>query len=203
MQSHFNPHTEDPPLTSPHLLSQVPLAQGCAAVCMSECVSAWAGASGAMSDPRDIDEDAILKGLSAEELERLENELQELDPEVQGSAWFVFTCQVVCFWLLSPRLRRSHLVAWGSQILQVFVSRGGETVFINLRCSLLTVSKTKTSRIQESKHERCYQFYLILMSLLQWAHLRFDLLHKQSEHKDKRAIEVWNQEGVSTSKVLA
>ncbi|KAA0703384.1 Tropomodulin-4 Skeletal muscle tropomodulin [Triplophysa tibetana] len=33
------------------------------------------------SDPRDIDEDAILKGLSAEELEKLEYELQELDPE--------------------------------------------------------------------------------------------------------------------------
>ncbi|XP_056618306.1 tropomodulin-4 [Triplophysa dalaica] len=33
------------------------------------------------SDPRDIDEDAILKGLSAEELEQLEYELQELDPE--------------------------------------------------------------------------------------------------------------------------
>lgn len=36
-----------------------------------------------MSDPRDIDEDAILKGLSAEELDRLEYELQELDPEVR------------------------------------------------------------------------------------------------------------------------
>ncbi|XP_034030258.1 tropomodulin-4 [Thalassophryne amazonica] len=34
-----------------------------------------------MSDPRDIDEDAILRGLSAEELERLDYELQELDPE--------------------------------------------------------------------------------------------------------------------------
>uniref|UniRef100_UPI003AAB2E31 tropomodulin-4-like n=1 Tax=Centroberyx gerrardi TaxID=166262 RepID=UPI003AAB2E31 len=34
-----------------------------------------------MSDPRDIDEDAILKGLSAEELDRLEYELQEMDPE--------------------------------------------------------------------------------------------------------------------------
>ncbi|XP_030639795.1 tropomodulin-4 isoform X1 [Chanos chanos] len=33
------------------------------------------------SDPRDIDEDAILKGLSAEELEQLEYELQEMDPE--------------------------------------------------------------------------------------------------------------------------
>ncbi|XP_076136152.1 tropomodulin-4 isoform X2 [Alosa pseudoharengus] len=32
-------------------------------------------------DPRDIDEDAILKGLSAEELEQLECELQDLDPE--------------------------------------------------------------------------------------------------------------------------
>ncbi|XP_063055082.1 tropomodulin-4 [Engraulis encrasicolus] len=32
-------------------------------------------------DPRDIDEDAILKGLSAEEIEQLEYELQELDPE--------------------------------------------------------------------------------------------------------------------------
>uniref|UniRef100_A0A665T440 Tropomodulin 4 (muscle) n=1 Tax=Echeneis naucrates TaxID=173247 RepID=A0A665T440_ECHNA len=39
------------------------------------------GASGAMSDPRDIDEDAILKGLSAEELDQLEYELQEMDPE--------------------------------------------------------------------------------------------------------------------------
>ncbi|KAA8591925.1 hypothetical protein FQN60_017299 [Etheostoma spectabile] len=34
-----------------------------------------------MSDPRDIDEDAILKGLSAEELDRLEEELMEMDPE--------------------------------------------------------------------------------------------------------------------------
>lgn len=34
------------------------------------------------SDPRDIDEDAILKGLSAEELEKLDYELQEMDPEV-------------------------------------------------------------------------------------------------------------------------
>lgn len=34
------------------------------------------------SDPRDIDEDAILRGLSAEELEKLEYELQEMDPEV-------------------------------------------------------------------------------------------------------------------------
>ncbi|XP_061116259.1 tropomodulin-4-like [Conger conger] len=32
-------------------------------------------------DPRDIDEDAILKGMSPEELDRLEEELQELDPE--------------------------------------------------------------------------------------------------------------------------
>lgn len=36
-----------------------------------------------MSDPRDIDEDAILKGLSAEELDQLEYELQEMDPEVR------------------------------------------------------------------------------------------------------------------------
>lgn len=35
-----------------------------------------------MSDPRDIDEDAILKGLSPEELDRLEDELAEMDPEV-------------------------------------------------------------------------------------------------------------------------
>uniref|UniRef100_A0A667YNA1 Tropomodulin 4 (muscle) n=1 Tax=Myripristis murdjan TaxID=586833 RepID=A0A667YNA1_9TELE len=34
-----------------------------------------------MSDPRDIDEDAILKGLSPEELDQLEYELQEMDPE--------------------------------------------------------------------------------------------------------------------------
>ncbi|XP_051574843.1 tropomodulin-4-like isoform X2 [Myxocyprinus asiaticus] len=33
------------------------------------------------SDPRDIDEDAILRGLSAEELDQLEYELQEMDPE--------------------------------------------------------------------------------------------------------------------------
>lgn len=39
-----------------------------------------------MSDPRDIDEDAILKGLSAAELDQLECELQEMDPEVRGSA---------------------------------------------------------------------------------------------------------------------
>ncbi|MFT7811243.1 tropomodulin-4 [Arapaima gigas] len=32
-------------------------------------------------DPRDIDEDAILRGLSAEELDQLEYELQEMDPE--------------------------------------------------------------------------------------------------------------------------
>ncbi|XP_077432395.1 tropomodulin-4 [Vanacampus margaritifer] len=34
-----------------------------------------------MSDPRDIDEDAILKGLSPEELDQLDYELQEMDPE--------------------------------------------------------------------------------------------------------------------------
>uniref|UniRef100_A0A3P8VHW5 Tropomodulin 4 (muscle) n=1 Tax=Cynoglossus semilaevis TaxID=244447 RepID=A0A3P8VHW5_CYNSE len=34
-----------------------------------------------MSDPRDIDEDAILRGLSAEELDQLDYELQEMDPE--------------------------------------------------------------------------------------------------------------------------
>uniref|UniRef100_A0A8C6SW95 Tropomodulin 4 (muscle) n=1 Tax=Neogobius melanostomus TaxID=47308 RepID=A0A8C6SW95_9GOBI len=34
-----------------------------------------------MSDPRDIDEDALLKGLSPEELDQLEGELQEMDPE--------------------------------------------------------------------------------------------------------------------------
>ncbi|XP_072316112.1 tropomodulin-4 [Eucyclogobius newberryi] len=34
-----------------------------------------------MSDPRDIDEDALLKGLSPEELDQLEYELQEMDPE--------------------------------------------------------------------------------------------------------------------------
>lgn len=39
-----------------------------------------------MSDPRDIDEDAILRGLSAEELDRLEYELQEMDPEVPSGA---------------------------------------------------------------------------------------------------------------------
>ncbi|KAL2084361.1 hypothetical protein ACEWY4_019879 [Coilia grayii] len=33
------------------------------------------------ADPRDIDEDAILRGLSAEELDQLEYELQEMDPE--------------------------------------------------------------------------------------------------------------------------
>lgn len=43
-------------------------------------------ATGAMSDPRDIDEDAILKGLSPEELDQLEYELAEMDPEVWGSA---------------------------------------------------------------------------------------------------------------------
>lgn len=49
-------------------------------------MSVWAGA---MSDPRDIDEDAILKGLSAEELDKLEYELQEMDPEVL--MWSRFT----------------------------------------------------------------------------------------------------------------
>uniref|UniRef100_H2RP18 Tropomodulin 4 (muscle) n=2 Tax=Takifugu rubripes TaxID=31033 RepID=H2RP18_TAKRU len=44
-------------------------------VCVSVCVSTT------MSDPRDIDEDAILKGLSPEELEKLEYELAEMDPE--------------------------------------------------------------------------------------------------------------------------
>ncbi|XP_077384473.1 tropomodulin-4 [Festucalex cinctus] len=34
-----------------------------------------------MSDPRDIDEDAILKALSPEELDQLDYELQEMDPE--------------------------------------------------------------------------------------------------------------------------
>ncbi|KAG7251500.1 hypothetical protein CRUP_011804, partial [Coryphaenoides rupestris] len=34
-----------------------------------------------MSDPRDIDEDAILRGLSAAELDQLEYDLQEMDPE--------------------------------------------------------------------------------------------------------------------------
>lgn len=40
-----------------------------------------------MSDPRDIDEDAILKGLSPEELDQLEYELQEMDPEVMEECW--------------------------------------------------------------------------------------------------------------------
>lgn len=43
------------------------------------------------SDPRDIDEDAILKGMSPEEIEALECELQEMDPEVlrapEGPLW--------------------------------------------------------------------------------------------------------------------
>ncbi|XP_075995800.1 tropomodulin-4 [Genypterus blacodes] len=34
-----------------------------------------------MSDPRDIDEDAILRGLSAAELDQLDYDLQEMDPE--------------------------------------------------------------------------------------------------------------------------
>lgn len=52
-----------------------------------------------MSDPRDIDEDAILKGLSAEELDQLEYELQEMDPEVRGGggARFVLACRAVGF----------------------------------------------------------------------------------------------------------
>lgn len=74
---------------SPFLLSQVPLTQVWGAVCMTECVFVWAGAFGAMSDPRDIDEDAILKGLSAEELDQLDGDLQELDPEVWGSTRYV------------------------------------------------------------------------------------------------------------------
>ncbi|TNN41447.1 Tropomodulin-4 [Liparis tanakae] len=37
-----------------------------------------------MSDPRDIDEDALLRGLSAAELDQLEGELMEMDPEVRG-----------------------------------------------------------------------------------------------------------------------
>lgn len=49
-----------------------------------------------MSDPRDIDEDAILKGLSAEELDQLEYELQELDPEVRGSARFCLYLPGLC-----------------------------------------------------------------------------------------------------------
>ncbi|KAJ8267504.1 hypothetical protein COCON_G00126760 [Conger conger] len=36
------------------------------------------------SDPRDIDEDAILRSLTAEELEQLESELAEMDPENEG-----------------------------------------------------------------------------------------------------------------------
>lgn len=56
----------------------------------------------AMSDPRNIDEDAILKGLSAEELEQLECELQEMDPEVWSDSK---TCQALSFdlWHLGPR----------------------------------------------------------------------------------------------------
>lgn len=50
------------------------------------CVSVWV--SEAMSDPRDIDEDAILKGLSPEELDQLEFELQEMDPEVRAVVIF-------------------------------------------------------------------------------------------------------------------
>lgn len=42
-----------------------------------------------MSDPRDIDEDAILKGLSPEELDQLEYELAEMDPEVSA---LLLTC---------------------------------------------------------------------------------------------------------------
>jgi len=37
-----------------------------------------------MSDPRDIDEDALLRGLSAADLQQLECELLEMDPEVRG-----------------------------------------------------------------------------------------------------------------------
>lgn len=43
-----------------------------------------------MSDPRDIDEDAILKGLSPEELDQLEYELLEMDPEVWGGGGMSF-----------------------------------------------------------------------------------------------------------------
>lgn len=90
-----------------HFPPQCPLTQGCVAVCGSECVCMWARASGAMSDPRDIDEDAILRGLSAEELDQLEYDLQEMDPEVLRSAWFVLTCQVVCFSSQGPVIKWS------------------------------------------------------------------------------------------------
>lgn len=48
------------------------------------------------SDPRDIDEDAILKGLSAEELEKLEYELQEMDPEVPCYAICNLSATMLC-----------------------------------------------------------------------------------------------------------
>lgn len=57
------------------------------------------------SDPRDIDEDAILRGLSAEELEKLEYELQEMDPEVQQILYWHFNilyCQNVPYTVRSP-----------------------------------------------------------------------------------------------------
>lgn len=64
-------------------------------------MSVWAGA---MSDPRDIDEDAILKGLSAEELDQLEYELQEMDPEVIIEIYifvtYWFLVKWIFFWLL-------------------------------------------------------------------------------------------------------
>lgn len=70
-----------------------------------------------MSDPRDIDEDAILKGLSAEELDQLEYELQEMDPEVGGSPGLALT------------LQNCHLIGWilksrSPQILQGFCFSG-------------------------------------------------------------------------------
>lgn len=47
-----------------------------------------------MSDPRDIDEDAILKGLSPEELDQLEYELAEMDPEVSAVSPHLHVAQV-------------------------------------------------------------------------------------------------------------
>lgn len=46
-----------------------------------------------MEKYRDVDEDELLQKLSEEELQRLEDELEELDPDVSIMTWPLSTCQ--------------------------------------------------------------------------------------------------------------
>lgn len=94
-----------------------------------------------MSDPRDIDEDAILKGLSAEELDQLEYELQEMDPEVRECG---------------GGERSIRLSLPGGRLLPSF----SETLAVrsnssNRPSSLYILSEVHTSSLSFSVHAQC------------------------------------------------